>query len=49
MEWFKKSLLPPIARDVVMVGATIEERAMLDLGYGNKRRTRKKIQTLQKT
>jgi hypothetical protein len=37
-EWFTKSLLPPIARDVAMGGAVIEERAIsraqyLDLVY----------------
>ena len=36
--WFTKSLLPPIARDVVMGGAVIEEHAIrhaqyLDLVY----------------
>jgi hypothetical protein len=28
-EWFTKSLLPPISRDVAMVGATTEEKAIM--------------------
>ena len=38
VEWFAKSLLPPIARDVTMGGAVTEEQAIawaqyLDLVY----------------
>jgi hypothetical protein len=38
MEWLTKSLLPTIAKDVAMVGVTIEEKAImcaqhLDLFY----------------
>ena len=38
VEWFTKSLLPPIARDVAMGGAVIKEQAItwaqyLDLVY----------------